>query len=76
MKIVLSCQNIKDCSKVRNNGTCANLLNFFNKLADVQLLTIYSQFSVFICGSAFLFTAVEATIISVVPTHTQSQNLI
>ena len=25
-RVFLSCKNIKDCSKVRNNGACANLL--------------------------------------------------
>ena len=38
-------KNIKDCSKVRNNGACANLhLNNFIKL---QLLAISLLFSVF-----------------------------
>ena len=41
-RVFLSCKNIKDCSKVRNNGACANLhLNNFIKL---QLLAISVHF--------------------------------
>ena len=36
-------RNIKDCSKVRNNGACANLLKHLNKIA------IITSFLAFFC---------------------------
>ena len=41
-RVFLSCKNIKDCSKVRNNGACANLLN--KHLIKLQLLAISLHF--------------------------------